>query len=358
MTGIDILNLLVLIAVLSLVLLVIFFKKSIKVFFQKLYLKVQTKFPNKEQPFQFERTIKNFRMVFFVIVFEFFLISFFLSINLKINDLIANYLNSMNVSNLTDFLKKSEVYNFTCGNQTGQLIGGLNFSFENLSILIAALTGLFIYTYFFRMIGEDPNNSIKSETRKKYYWFFENLFWISLAYTFLVILGVSLGMKIDIFISSLLVFAWFNIFLLIPISTNLRKISENYDNIEKFNKIINENSGIIKYSILGKGDAISIYIFFMTLEFAYFGYAFSLNIFSLILVESSLILMHIWVSRISQIPTHKQTIELTSGSPLKDVYIINDIPDEYYVVVSKDIGVCKVMKSSVKQISKTKGDSS
>ncbi|MCK9632040.1 MAG: hypothetical protein M0R30_10390 [Methanoregula sp.] len=264
------------------------------------------------------------------------------------------YLNSMNFSNLTEFLKNDIVYNLTCGNQTCHIIGGTNFSFENLSILIALLTGLIVYTHFFGMIGEDPYISMKSETRKKYFWFFENLVWITLVYAFFIIFGLIFGVITNFLIQIvLLLYAWINMILLVPISENFKKLFEHYDNIEKFNKIAKDKPNLPWYKntgILNKGDVISIYIFILTLEFAYFGFLFNINIFLLIFIESSFILMHIWVSRINHIPKDKHTLELISGPPLEDVFVIDDITDEYYVIISKDMGVSKIMKTFVKRI--------
>jgi hypothetical protein len=261
----------------------------------------------------------------------------------------------MNISNLTGFLKQDDAYNLTCGNFSCHLIHGSGFSFENLSIFIALLTGLIIYTHFFGMIREDPYLEMKSETRKKYFWFFENIFWIALWYTGLICLGVGIGLftsnrLIELF---LFVYAWLNILLISPISENFKKYFDNYENIEKFNEMTNDTSKLPwykSYGILNKGDVVSTYIFLITLEFAYLGYLFDFNILSLIFVESTFILIHIWVSRLNHIPQDKHTIELTSGSPLKEVYIIEDITDEYYIVISKEIGISKVMKSSIKQI--------
>lgn len=354
MTGIEVLNLLVILAILSVFFLVLFFKMSIKKLIKNLYKKIRSFGHFQKQPVSLEKTISHIQFVFNVISIQLFLFSSFLVYILKESNLMGIYLNSMNFSNLTEFLKNDVVYNLTCGNQTCHIIGGTNFSFENLSILIALLTGLIIYTHFFGMISEDPYISMKSETRKKYFWFFENLVWITLVYAFFIIFGLIFGVITNfLFQIVLLAYAWINMILLFPISENFKKLFESYDNIEKFNQIAKDKPNLPWYKntgILNKGNVISIYIFILTLEFAYFGFLFNINIFLLIFIESSFILMHIWVSRINHIPKDKHILELISGPPLEDVFVIDDITDEYYVIISKDTGVSKIMKTYVKRI--------
>lgn len=354
MTVIEVLNLLLILAILSVFFLVIFFRITIQYFIEKLYKKIRSVSPFQKQPVSLEKTISHFKFVFNVISIQLFLFSSFLVYILKESNLMGVYLNSMNFSNLTEFLKNDVVYNLTCGNQTCHIIGGTNFSFENLSILIALLTGLIIYTHFFGMISEDPYISMKSETRKKYFWFFENLVWITLVYAFFIFFGLIFGVITNFLIQIiLLAYAWINIVMLVPISENFKKLFENYENIEKFNQIAKDNPNLPWYKnsgILNKGDVISIYLFILTLEFAYFGFLLNINIFLLIFIESSFILMHIWVSRINHIPKDKHTLELISGPPLEDVFVIDDITDEYYVIISKEAGVSKIMKTFVKRI--------
>jgi hypothetical protein len=203
------------------------------------------------------------------------------------------------------------------------------------------------------MISEDPFNNVKSETRKKYFSFFENLFWIALVYSFILIIGILQGLITDsLFQFVLLAYAWAHIFLLVPVSQNFKEIFENYENIEKFNKVTRKKPKTPwykQYDALNYADVYSTYVFITTVEYAFIGFLLNLNIFTLILIESTFILMHIWISRIDQIPKDKHTLELSSDSPIKNVYILDDSSDEFYLILSRERGLCKIMKSNVKK---------
>lgn len=350
----SILNLILILAIISIVVLIFVFRKALKKWYHKIDLFL-IEFSNKLKPeFSLIKTVDRMRFIFSLMFVEWIVVTTLLVIVLTIKNQFGVFLNSMKISNITDYLQHSNSNNLTCGINHCTLNTGPSFSFENLSIVIVLITGLVIYAHFFRMISEDPFNTVKSETRKKYFSFFENLFWIAFVFSFILIIGLLQGFVSDPeFQLVLLAYAWIHIIILGPIAHNFKTIFESYENIERFNKITlgdsPETPWYKRYNDLNQGDVFSTYIFLTTLEVALIGFLLNFNIFTLILIESTFILIHIWISRISQIPKNKHTLILLADPPIENVFILDDSSDEYYRILSKEYGIRKIMKSAVKQ---------
>ena len=334
-------NIMTIFVALSLLGLILMLKKNIIDLLHKISNQIRFLSKNAQQ-FTFESFIQKYCLLIFFIWFSFLIFSSILVFLLFKYNIAFEYLEFTNVFNLT--------HNYIL-ETTNPL--------ENISIFIILLSGFIVYAYFFGLVSSNPYEIMKNETQKKYFWFFENLFYIGFAYTFFIVAGLTLS-KFDVINPNEIAFffyAWVDLILTMLIVNGYEKYQKNYDNIEKFNDFLNlkyekkydKISHFLKRWLIVKGEVCSVLIFFLTLEFAYLGYLLNLNIFCLIFLESSLILTHMWISRISQTPKDKKNIELKSKEKLKDVYIAGET-DDYLVIISKETGMSKIMKSSIDQI--------
>jgi hypothetical protein len=253
------------------------------------------------------------------------------------------------IQNIKAYFYNTISYNLTCPNSTCIFSSGVSFSLEKFSIVIGLMSGLVVYTYFFEMLGEIKLSKKINETQKKYFGFFGNM-WVFTAFYTLFVLTLDV-IKMDFNFEKQiipLIVGWINVVVLIPLPFFYQKNCEKYKFIEDFNKS----------RVPDEYRSLSSYIFISTILLTYLGYSLGFDIFVLIFLEITLLLIHLWTSRFLNLPNEKCTIELNKKQEnpetpeiLENVYIIEEFEDSYIIVTPKEKKVI-IMKSSINQIIK------
>ena len=329
---------------------------------------------NEKEYFESIRKIQSvygrFILILFYIVVVFILLSIAIIWYLFNTQTLDIYLNSMDISSIIGFSQSSNEIQIICSNFTCSLIEKSSFSLEKFTILITFITGFVIYTYFFGILGERSRPMIWDyEERKKYFWFFENLAIITVIYTIFILGLIFLGMietnrPVEF---SFIAIAWINIIIIAPIAKNFTETFKKYrdfavysymvENFEKWNKTL-KWTNIEKWKTANRPDmlntrlisGISGFIFLITLELAFIGFIINFNILFTIFVIITFLTFHIWASKMTFLPTNMTNIELVSREILKDVFILQDISNEFVIVQTKEDIRERIPMSSINKI--------
>jgi len=327
---------------------IIFYYVIREVFLNKNKINEADEFFKKYGTWSVEQIQNRITLVNQFVVFEFFCLLVILLVLVHWNyiDLSPNMLQIQNIKGL---FYDTVSYNLTCPNSTCLLSSSQSFSVEKFSVVIALLTGFVIYTYFFEMVGDVRSSNKIDETQKKYFGVFGNLWIFTAIYTlFIIILDIITG-DFDVVKQIIpLVIGWINIFVAFPLPFCYPKKIESYELLEKFNKSSTANND----------NSTSLIIFISTLLIAYIGYSLDFDIFLLIFLEITFLLIHLWIHKYRNLPHEKCTIilnntqdSLEKSKILENVYIINELEDSFTIVSSKEANVQKtIMKSTVNQI--------
>ena len=146
--------------------------------------------------------------------------------------------------------------------------------------------------------------------------------------------------KVNIFQTMLEVF---NYALNNETSKNTR---ESHKLMDKFDKLLRKtileaikNIGELQKFIVSLTVIVSIIFWFLK--------------FNLLTILYTILTLTIWymvICHIQDVPTNKADITLTNNEKIKDVYIIEDNPEGYILVLDKDNKITKIMKGSIIKI--------
>ena len=254
----------------------------------------------------------------------------------------------------------------------------------NLENIISISLGLFIYFYLFEYIKQKGIMTLIEDSKEsKYFGFLFSLygfFNFIIVIPLIVYLFVKKWYLLDLPLLEFLVIMMFYLiskFIFNRFLESYRKIIFNYNSLLKLNplSIRNEfkkkiNSKYIYLTFIQKNkeeiqwlreflmNEIILYIFHnvstllkaiftLTLFAAFFGIVWKFNILSIIYIELCLIVWYYILSAFSYIPSKTGNITLTDGKELKNVYIIENSPKGYYIILSEQNKILKIITSSV-----------
>lgn len=290
-----------------------------------------------------------------VVVLQFLSFSFILLYYIIIKGVVSTTLQKLNFKTLIEFVYLPQ--NLSMTNSTTIQVYGSNVSLENLSITVIVLTMLIIYSYFFKILGDNPYKSMKSESRSKYFSFFQSLTTVAFAFTIFILIISLFGyfgeFGIEIFLVILL--TWINIFTTAPFGVNFYEMFTKYRNLEAFSALIKHATedpvNLYKYRLnIGYIDLMSPLIYVLTIELAVYGYIININFLAILFLISTLLLTHHWISQLMYLPQEKCSILLMSGSVLNDVYILIELANDYIIVLSQEDKLSKIPLSNISQI--------
>ena len=129
---------------------------------------------------------------------------------------------------------------------------------------------------------------------------------------------------------------------------------ESKKDIEKvYNELVNKSEkflmGITRIILKTANmlqKAIIILLIFLSIMFWFLKF----NLLTILYAILTLTIWYMAICHIQDIPTNKANIYLTNNEKIKDVYIIEDNPEDYILVLDKDNKITKIMKGSIIKI--------
>jgi hypothetical protein len=328
------------------------------------YYVILDTFFNKDEEDNFDKTLKKYgswsanaihsrlKLIKKIVIAEFFIAFSILIYFIYTNRIILNP-EIFQFQKIASSFYENNSFTLNCLTDSCLLSSSTSLSLEKISIVIGILGVIVIYVHFFEMLGDDRNLKKFEESQAKYFSFFKNLWVFTGLYTlFVIILYIIKNDPNIIYQMPPLVIGWINVYYLIPLPFYFRKNFENFQSIEKFN----EDRKV------DKSDSISSYVFILTLLIAYMGYCLNYDIFLLIFLEITLLLMYFWTKRFEKLPIAKYTIRFNveANNPsssnyyhtlfLKDVYIIEENEENILVITENGTNKIKIMKSAIREI--------
>jgi hypothetical protein len=263
-------------------------------------------------------------------------------------DLIIQFLSFFEISNLTivfDSLMKN--YGITA----------------LVTIIIAIITGLYLYLRFFSNIRHNEF----SDDMSKYLEFYETLFSTSFDVTLLGILFLYLIFIKQSFWEFVIAFLVISglAFSIWKISIPYSKTIRDYSGMERMNQYldtIQKKSGkellsdveesisdLTFYGFVRKNSVWTIGALFLTIIFAFYCISGEFNILTIILLELMVIRYALFQSQIGSLPHIPVNFYLSSGEIYNRVYMIRESRDVLIILTPSDT-MFLVMKSQIKMV--------
>jgi len=173
--------------------------------------------------------------------------------------------------------------------------------------------------------------------------------------------------------------SWFN-----PVANYYKNVSYSYENIDRFNevqkvnifqtmlevfnyalnnekskntreshKLMDKFDKLLRKTILEAIKNIGELQKFIVSLIVIVSIIFWFLKFNLLTILYAILTLTIWymaICHIQDVPTNKANIYLTNNEKIKDVYIIEDNPEGYILVLDKDNKITKIMKGSIIKI--------
>jgi len=279
------------------------------------------------------------------------------------------YEHLFNFNTTLNFIFTSKESTLLCGDKICLITHNPSLSIENFTIILSLLSGFIILTYFLGHIENSQNLlSDQQGEGKKYFWFF---FLITVLSFVLMVSELTSSIpnlinhnaiNLDVYSLGLSFLALLNLLLILNFAIRYHTIIQDFELLKTQNDLLEEiasqnDEKPMMVHIINKFENqilrvnfFSGFIFVTIVLTVFYAYAIrDVNIFSIIFFESSLILLHIAITRVYLMPSKLFKIELNDKSSIKNAFLILETGDYYLIMCSKN-DRRKIMKHAINQI--------
>lgn len=243
--------------------------------------------------------------------------------------------------------------------QVSSEAGKNSITFENLTVALTIIGSFLIYCYFFDLIQKKGFLIFKLEGQESKfssalpYIFFSCLF--VLYFVVMMIPNAYTYLKYEV--QLILVFLAI-LFISLFFYSELIKTALTYEGLKRINKIkLYESKIPLKFELIDQisfcytfVDLISIITFLFTLFTVLISFKLNLNIFTVLIIECTLIYLSLIYSSLRLIPKNMVTINYKNKPfPDTDVFVLSE-SKEYYTILYENDEIEFVMRDIVSQI--------
>jgi hypothetical protein len=279
------------------------------------------------------------------------------------------YEHLLNFNTTLNFIFAPKESTMLCGNEICSISSSSSFSIENFTVLLSLISGLIILTYFLGYIENSQNLlSDQQGEGRKYFWFYLMITLLSLVLMLLELNSsipniINRGeVSLDLYSLGLSLLALLNIIMIINFAIRYNSIIQDFELLKTQTGLLDEIASqsdekpMISH-LINKIDTLILgvnffsgFIFVTIVLTAFYAYTIrSVNIFSIIFFECTLVFLHIAITRVYLMPRRLFKIELNNNSSIKDAFILFENSDYYQILCPKNHRR-KIMKQAIIQL--------